>query len=524
MNVHVAINNSRAVSGKVPEPTDDEESKRAVDKIWRDFNGRFENRQVSVDEFMRLVTSGYAFTAQHNHYRHSKNFIQAQHLALDMDHVGMSLEQVSQVPFFKRFASFAYTTPSHREDNPRLRVVFILDRPIKDKQKYAELAAALVGRFGMADQSVKDPARFFYGSLGALYHWYGNVMTLDDAANELVFPDRRIREQAKQAALYAAANRVVIPAGNVSSRLLQIHSEKLLSRVRMAQDGEKYFTLRNTAIAFGGYIANNYYRRDDVQMWLEAAIAANGNNVRSMEAAIKCIEKGIDYGAERPLHFEVNQTPSGDYPELERVHPPLTPQQKEAVARIIADKEWKAYHDGMTVGERALWRGKGMDDVVIDMLNLGVKHDIDEETGEISDVMTLPYLRGGEIVNVEYRGREVSYASDAPSLYFPEESQKSSPVLVMADSLDAIKMWLNYGHCYRIAGLPQLTVNQTMFEGDEYVIGICPGMDIAGTGLMKLEGKVKFTQFPVNVGKLIEYGMTPEQLGQYIRYASKILA
>lgn len=526
--IYVAVNNSRAVSGKVPEPTGDEESKRAVDKIWRDFNGCFENRQVSAEEFMRLVTSGYAFTAQHNRYRHSKNFIQAQHLALDMDHVGMSLEQVSQVPFFKRFANFAYTTPSHREDNPRLRVVFILDRPIKDKQKYAELAAALVGRFGMTDQSVKDPARFFYGSLGALHHWFGNIMTLEDAATELVFPDRRIKEQAKQVALETAANRVVIPAGNVSSRLLQIHSEKLLSRVRTAQDGEKYFTLRNTAIAFGGYIANNYYRRDDVQMWLEAAIAANGNNVRSMEAAIKCIEKGIDYGVERPLHFEVNQTPSGDYPELERVHPPLTPQQKEAVARIIADKEWQAYHDGMTAGDRQRWTAMGIPESFQDLWQLGYTNG----------TLTIPHFSPGwQLSNIEYMpvgSDELQRQVDVPScwLSYPDE-EPTGNVILFPQTVDAAVCYVSMvgtaGYELSMASMPGFETTSegiSQFDGCSSVtVVVDPSSKQAAATLLPvakrvLGNKVRVTDLPDRAQRLVQlYGYRPETMMNYVNQA-----
>lgn len=505
----VSVNGSRATLGKI-----DKDDTAA----WRKFNGLFENRELPPEELLKLVKNGYAFSVQHNGYRHSKNFIQGQHMALDMDDVGMSLERAIQLPFFRKYASFAYTTLSHNEQNPRLRIVFVLDRPIRDKNKYRELTASLTSRFGVTDQSVKDVSRSFYGSLGCLSHWFGNVMTLEDAAKELVIPERELKERAKQAVLNAAANRVVIPVGGVSPKLLQVHSEKLLARVRCAPDGERHLARLNIAITFGGYVASGYYQLEDVTRWLEDAVSGNTDNEK---AAFKTVEQGLKYGMDRPLRFESQTPPPGDaYPELERVHPPLTPQQKEAVARIIGDREWKAYHDGMTAGERALWRGKGMDDVVIDMLNLGVKHDIDEETGEISDVMTLPYVRGGEIVNVEYRGREVSYASDSPSLYLPEESEHDTPVLVFPDSISSIQSWLHFGHKFRIAGLPEMPIVQSMFSGaDDYVLIMEPDTDITGRGLGKVKDRVKFLRLPMSMGKMMAAGFDENKMTGYIRNA-----
>ena len=508
MNVHVAVNNSRATLGKIA----------YGDPAWNSFNSGFVNRVVSPEELMKLVANGYAFTAQHsNSWRQSRNFVQGQALALDMDDAKLSLSQVAELPFFKRYASFAYTTPSHTDENPRLRVVFILDRPIRTASKYRELAESLLARFGVTDQKVKDPARFFYGSVGCLTHWWGNVLTLEDAAAELVLPERKLKEQARLAAEAAAVNRIIIPVGGVSPNLLRAHSEKLLARIRTAPAGEKHITRLNVAITFGGYIANGYYQLTEVRAWLEAAVASNTTNLK---AAIQTIDDGLEYGQKRPLHFEVNQTPSGDYPELERVHPPLTPQQKMAVARIIGDREWKAYHDGMTAGERALWRKQGMDDIVIDMLNLGVKHSTDEETGEITEVMTLPYLRGGEIVNVEYRGKDVAYASDTAALYFPEESEHNTPVLVFPNSISSIQSWLHFGHKFRIAGLPEMPITQSMFSGaDDYVIIMEPDTDITGRGLGKVKDRVKFLRLPMSMGKMMAAGFDENKMTGYIRNA-----
>ena len=72
----IALSNNRAVSGKIMQ---------GDIAAWREFNGSFNNVELSPVEFMQRVQAGFAYTAQHNRYRHSDNFICGQHIALDMD-------------------------------------------------------------------------------------------------------------------------------------------------------------------------------------------------------------------------------------------------------------------------------------------------------------------------------------------------------------------------------------------------------------------------------------------------------
>ena len=492
---------------------------------FREFNGTFDNRDISPEELMRLVANQWCITAQHNRYRHSKNFIAGQHLGLDLDNLDMSLEQIVEVPFFMKYASFAYTTPSHTAEHPKLRVIFVLDRPVRDKDKYAEAAASLVDRFVTTDQTVKDPARFLYGGgFGCLTHWWGNVMTLEDVRDELILPYRRAMEQQAEAARRAAANKVVIPNGDVPEGLVRHHFERLLNKIRTAPAGEKHVTRRSVAVTMGGYVAGGYATEADVLAWLEDAAASNTDN---LDAAMDTIRSGVKHGMERPLYFTQEQPTPDGYHELDTIHPPLTPQQKKQLVLVIQDREWTAYHDGMSAAQRRKWYDHGVDDTVIDMLGLGVRPQlVDPSTGEITPgSLSIPFMDGDSLVNMEFRGDSIMYLSDTRALWLPESGKDGVPTLVFADTLSAIHAWLHFGHVYRIAGLPQMTAVETMFAGkvSDPVFVLGPSDDLKQYGIKFSRGEMRVIRTPADIKDMINYGMTVDMLTPMIRNA-RVLA
>lgn len=126
-------------------------------------NGQFENLDVSPSELAKLVDHGFAFCAQHHSgWRKSQNFTVAGFLAVDIDH-GLSVETVLNDPYFLQYGSLLYTTPSHRLDAHRFRVVFELEMPISDGEALKRALTGLIVRFG-ADGACKDPCRLFFGS------------------------------------------------------------------------------------------------------------------------------------------------------------------------------------------------------------------------------------------------------------------------------------------------------------------------------------------------------------------------
>lgn len=279
---------------------------------WRWYNGTFHNVELTAGELADMVSRGYGYTTQHaNKWRHSDNFICGSHIALDFDEklpAGYTLAQLqTSNDFILNHAAILHTTASHSPEKTKARVIFELDRPIYNPEKYGLLAASLMHYFGgEVDPKVKDPSRLFFGAKGCEYLLPGNVLSLETAAAVLVKPYLASEEEKAHRAREAAANRVIVAAGDVPARLLEGKADYLLGKVQTAADGEKYYTLRDMARTFGGYIAGGYYPAGDVTNWLQNAIAANPNRVKDLKHAFATIDEGLAYGRLHPLQIEVN--------------------------------------------------------------------------------------------------------------------------------------------------------------------------------------------------------------------------
>lgn len=152
------------------------------DAFWRDFNGSFQNGEYSTMELANAVYAGHPFTTWHKDcWRTSANYLLGQHIGLDFD----TRDERSSIPyllrdkFVSKYGALIYTTPSHKPEEPKARVVFMLDAPIHQPKNYTLAVSALLWLFGTADRQCKDPVRFFYGSKGAEIALPYNVLPLE---------------------------------------------------------------------------------------------------------------------------------------------------------------------------------------------------------------------------------------------------------------------------------------------------------------------------------------------------------
>lgn len=152
------------------------------DPFWREFNSSFENKELPTDMLMQAIYDGHPITTCHkDHWRIGKNYLCGQHLGLDFD-IG---DNTSSIPylcndkFIQRYAAFLYSTPSHTDEHPRTRVIFLLDTPIMQAKNYALAASALLWLYGSADSSCRDAARFFYGSKGCSFEYPNQILPLE---------------------------------------------------------------------------------------------------------------------------------------------------------------------------------------------------------------------------------------------------------------------------------------------------------------------------------------------------------
>jgi len=151
------------------------------DDTWGEFNGSFSNMDLEAIEIANLIYQGHPFTTWHkDHWRHSRNYELGQHIGIDFDTEDKrsTLKALASDKFVERYGGMVYTTPSHKPEAPRARVLFLLDQPIYQAENYALSVSALLFLFGAADRQCKDPARFFYGSVDCEVEYLDNVLPI----------------------------------------------------------------------------------------------------------------------------------------------------------------------------------------------------------------------------------------------------------------------------------------------------------------------------------------------------------
>lgn len=163
----IAIN--KMATGKLPQG----------DPRWDAFNNSFVNRELEPVEIANEIYTGHAYTTWMTGKRKLEHFICAQHIAVDMDtgDVRSSFDALMQHDLVRMYAGLMHTTPSHTNEAPRARVIFLLDAPIADALGYQQAAKFLIAQFG-ADPACSDASRFFYGCKDCDMRLLENVLPL----------------------------------------------------------------------------------------------------------------------------------------------------------------------------------------------------------------------------------------------------------------------------------------------------------------------------------------------------------
>lgn len=171
MNYKIAFS-TMAPAGKIP----------PGDPIWSTFNASFENKELEQVEILDMIYHGHPFTTWHkNQWRNAANYLAGQHIGLDFDTEDerSTIDGLMKDSFIRKYAFLIYTTPSHRPEAPRARVVFLTDTPIMQAPNYVVATSALLWLFGTADRQCKDSCRFFYGSKDCKMEWLGQTLPLE---------------------------------------------------------------------------------------------------------------------------------------------------------------------------------------------------------------------------------------------------------------------------------------------------------------------------------------------------------
>lgn len=234
-------------------------------------------------QFFEDVLNGHAFTCiLREHFRSEKNFAGLQHLALDFDEGGISPESFKDDPLVNQFGAFAYPTMSSRAGNPRTRLVFVLDQPIKQYTNARRGVAAMLHLYGQADKACSDPARLHLPAgregEGA---YYGKVLPVAKLKTMIE------RMEADVAAVEQRRPQKGVFVGTGNDKPLLMYWE---NRILGARAGERNVTLNKAAFSLFDLVLQGRLDESAVRGVLEYAGSQAG--LTDVEIS-KTIESGL---------------------------------------------------------------------------------------------------------------------------------------------------------------------------------------------------------------------------------------
>lgn len=264
--------NAIALSGKLP----------IGDHRWAEFNDSFDNLTFTLSQIADHIYRGYAFTTWHEGRRSIEHFVCGQHIAVDMDtgDERSTLAALEAHPFARMYASLIYTTPSHTNEAPRARVLFLLDTPISNADGYSSAARFVISQFDGADVACSDASRFFYGSLNCDLVIPGHYLPLSHLRHYYANWKRTQPQPQRSAPTDKPAN---------TSGLF----DRLISEMAMTREGSRNVTLNRVAFLVGKLVAEGSVT--DSVAADQLLTAARQTGLTDGEAR-KTIKRAIDQG------------------------------------------------------------------------------------------------------------------------------------------------------------------------------------------------------------------------------------
>jgi hypothetical protein len=181
-----------------------------------------------------------------------------------------------------------HTTPSHTEQEPRARVLFLLDEPITDAVGYQAAAKFLVSQFDGADPACTDASRFFYGAYNCDIWFSDNVLPVRQLRRYYRQWSQTNKPQQQAPSHRQAAN--VIKMNEYRQERSGVNVDALLDPIRAAREGGRNSILNRQAFLAGKDIAAGKLREGEIVPLLLSA--ARGVGLDEAEA-MRTINSGL---------------------------------------------------------------------------------------------------------------------------------------------------------------------------------------------------------------------------------------
>ena len=233
--------------------------------------------------------------------RHDANMLAISGVEADYDDEVMSVDEALERLGAAGILAVVYTSPSHSEDAPRWRVLAPLsaEYPPSERDRFL---ARLNGLFGgiFSNESWTRSQSYYYGSVNnnpshRAVALAGQPLDLIDELD--MFAIRKPEKPKPNGANGAAHTGPASAPEAITDRRLNALIQSFLDIIRNAQDGHKYFALRDTAFLIGGYL--HYTNWTDEQA-VEACVGAL-RDAKDWKAARRTAAAAIAAGKDKPL-------------------------------------------------------------------------------------------------------------------------------------------------------------------------------------------------------------------------------
>lgn len=296
-----------SVSTKFVNKTNNAPNGRKGDNKWA--LAAFDTVNLTPTQLKQHILRGYAISvaALKDNYRRQDHFISSQVMGVDFDH-DTSVDKLKGDAFTLQHAFLIYATPSSTAEHPRSRALFILDRPITDKDERKKLNQRLLYHFQQtgeeADKACKDAVRIFYGSRDA-QHWFDGsavlpvdvLWSLPESPNEIKEREFAIQQAI---AIEQRKNAKYIDADYETSYVRRAF-ERTLGKLGSAGKGERHDTLFGSACLAGSLVATGYLSESEAYSALVALGGGYGTD------AERVARDGMARGMQKPFVIPVKQ-------------------------------------------------------------------------------------------------------------------------------------------------------------------------------------------------------------------------
>lgn len=235
---------------------------------------------ISPLDLVMLVTEGKSYGNQAVRVTgQPSKFVAGSIISVDLEgSPACALNIAAQENIYLDFGLFAYTTMSHTDEEPRCRLVFATEKPIKDANDYRIIARSLCSAWIDADRGSWEPFRLFLGNPNGTVSWNGSILP-EDIYMQLLREAKR-REKDKEEEL---RTRYRESEGKAESFV-----EYALRTVAGANPGERNNTLNRVAFLAGKhYVKTGKMDKDFISSELLRAALACGLDEREAVRTIK---------------------------------------------------------------------------------------------------------------------------------------------------------------------------------------------------------------------------------------------